>query len=90
MRYKIMDKIDNLEGINKYYCSECKKFHIRKFRYKFNKDGLRIKTRDTPFFNHKKFAMKLTPSELWNRQMKRSCELYSIKAHKKSSGSTKR
>jgi len=87
---KKLDKINDIEGINKYFCSEHKKFHIRKFKYKFNKEGLRIKTRDTPFFNCKKFAMKLTQSELWNRQMKRSCELYSIKEHKKAIGSNKR
>jgi len=85
-----MDKITDLEGIKKYYCSECERFHIRKFRYKFNENNERIKTKDTPFFNHKKFAYKLTSSELWNRQMKRSCELYSIKEHKKTIGSNKR
>jgi len=85
-----MDKIDNLEGINKYYCSEHKKFHIRKFKYKFNKEGLRIKTRDTPFFNCKKFAYKLTSSELFNLQFKRSYQLYTIKKHKESNGSNKR
>jgi len=84
-----MDKINDIEGIKKYYCSECEKFHIKKYRYKFNENNKRIKTKDTPFFNHKNFAMKLTQSELFNRQFKRSCELYSIKNHKKTKGSNK-
>ena len=87
---KKLDKITDLEGIKKYFCSECEKFHIRKYRYIIDKFGKRIKTKNTPFFNHKEFAYKLTISELWNRQMKRSCDLYSIKEHKKSKGSNKR
>ena len=85
-----MDKITDLEGIKKYYCTECKRFHIRKYRYKIDKYGKRIKTKDTPFFNHKEFAMKLTSSELFNRQFSKSCESYSIKGHKKTKGSNKR
>lgn len=84
-----MDKITDFEGVKKYYCTECEHFHIRKYKYKINKLGKRIKTKDTPFFNHKEFAMKLTSTELWNRQMKRSCDLYTIKNHKKSYGSGK-
>lgn len=85
-----MNKLNNIEGINKYFCSECNHFHIRKYRYKIDKNGNRIKTKDTPFFRHKEFAHKLTQSELFNKQFSRSCELYSIKEHKKSSGSKKR
>ena len=85
-----MDKLNSIEGINKYFCSECHRFHIRKYRYKIDKNGNRIKTKDTPFFNHKEFAYKLTQSELFNRQFRRSCKLYSIKSHKKMKGSTKR
>ena len=85
-----MDKIINLEGIKKYFCSKCNRFHIRKFKYKIDVNKNRIKTKDTPFFNHKEFAFKLTTSELWNKQFKRSCEIYTIKRHKKSNGSNKR
>lgn len=84
-----MDKITDLEGIKKYFCSECNRFHIRKYRYKFNQNNERIKTKDTPFFNHKEFANKLTSSELWKRQFNRSCETYTIKKHKKMKGSRK-
>ena len=87
---KKLDKLNSIEGISKYFCSECNHFHIRKYRYKINKLGHRIKTKDTPFFNHKEFAYKLTSSELWKRQFGRSCELYSIKEHKKAIGSNKR
>jgi len=59
-----MDKLNSIEGIKKYFCSKCNKFHIRKYRYKFDKNNNRIKTKDTPFFNHKNFAHKLTSSEL--------------------------
>ena len=85
-----MDKITDLEGIKKYLCSECNRFHIRKYRYKIDKNGKRIKTKDTPFFNHKEFAMKLTTSELFKRQFQRSCEHYTIKKHKETKGSNKR
>lgn len=84
-----MNKLNSLEGIKKYFCSECKHFHIRKYRYKIDKFGKRIKTKDTPFFNHKEFANKLSRSELFNRQFSRSCETYQIKKHKKSKGSNK-
>lgn len=87
---KKLDKITDLEGIKKYFCTECKHFHIRKYKYIVNEFGKRIKTKDTPFFNHKEFAMKLTQSELWKRQMNRSCETYSIKKHKETKGSNKR
>ena len=85
-----MDKITDLTDVKKYFCTECKHFHIRKYKYIVDKKGKRIKTKDTPFFNHKEFAMKLTTSELWNRQFGRSCELYSIKGHKETKGSSKR
>jgi hypothetical protein len=84
-----MDKINSIDGINKYYCSECLKYHIRKYRYKINKLGNSIKTKDTPFFNHKHFANKLTPSELFNRQFKANWNNYSIKSHKKTYNSIK-
>ena len=84
-----MDKIKDIEGINKYLCSECNRFHIRKFKYKFNENNERIKTKDTPFFNHKDFAYKLTSSELFNMKFNKSLKNYSIKKHKKTIGSIK-
>lgn len=84
-----MDKINDIEGIKKYYCSECNHFHIRKYRYKIDKFGKRIKTKDTPFFNHKEFAMKLTQSELFSRQFSKTWNNYSIKEHKKTNKSKK-
>jgi len=85
-----MDKITDLERIKKYYCSECERFHIRKYKYVIDKFGKRIKTKDTPFFNHKEFAYKLIPSELFNLQFNRSYKRYNIKEHKKTKGSNKR
>ncbi len=85
-----MDKITDLEGIKKYFCTECEHFHIRKYKYIVNEFGKRIKTKDTPFFNHKEFAYKLTTSELFKRQFQHSCEHYTIKKHKETKGSNKR
>ena len=85
-----MDKLNSIEGISKYFCSECNHSYIRKYRYKIDKNCNSIKTKDTPFFNHKQYAHKLTSSELWKKQMRRSCETYSIKSHKKMKGSSKR
>jgi len=84
-----MDKINDLKGFNRYFCSECKHFHIRKYKYKIDENGARIKTKDTPFFNHKEFAWKLTDSEIWQMKMSKSLSTYSIKSHKKTVGSRK-
>lgn len=84
-----MNKLNNLEGISKYYCIQCEHFHIRKYRYKINKFDVRIKTKDTPFFNHKNFAYKLTPSEIFKKQFGKSVNNYSIRSHKKMKGSRK-
>ena len=84
-----MDKITKLEGIKKYYCIECEHYHIRKYKYKINKEGKRIKTKDTPFFNHKEYAIKLSKSEIFNRQFKKNWKNYNIKSHKESYNSGK-
>jgi len=84
-----MDKITNLDDIKTYYCSKHNRFHIKKFKYKIDKNNNRIKTKDTPFYNCQEFAMKLTNTELYNKQFNRSYELYSIKKHKESIGSKK-
>lgn len=84
-----MDKLTDLTGINKYWCNECKYFHIRKYKYIINKNGKRIKTKNTPFFNHKEFAYKLTSTEIFNMKFNKSVEKYSIKGHKKTLGSMK-
>lgn len=84
-----MDKINDLKGFNNYYCSECEHTHIRKYKYKIDENGMRIKTKDTPFFNHKEYAWEITASELWQTKMSKSFETYSIKKHKKATGSSK-
>jgi len=84
-----MEKITEFNGINTYYCSKHNKFHIKKFKYKIDKNNNRIKTKDTPFYNCQEFAMKLTDTELYNKQFNRSCKLYSIKKHKEAFGSKK-
>jgi len=84
-----MDKLTDLIGINKYYCSECEHFHIRKYKYIINKFEQRIKTKDTPFFNHKEYAFKLTSTEIFNAKFNKSMEKYSFKAHQKTVGSMK-
>jgi len=84
-----MKKLNNLEGIKKYYCINCEHFHIRKYKYKINKSGQRIKTKDTPFFRCKEFAYKLSNSELFRKSFSRSWNNYSIVSHKKSSRSSK-
>lgn len=84
-----MDKLTNLREVKRYYCSECNHFHIRKYKYKINDYGIRIKTKDTPFFNHKEFAHKLTDTELFKKGFKRSFMKYSIKSHKQIIGSKK-
>ena len=84
-----MDKLTDLIGINKYYCSECEHFHIRKYKYIINEFGVRIKTKNTPFFNHKEYAFKLTSTEVFNMKFNKSTEKYTIKAHQKTKGSMK-
>ena len=84
-----MEKIIDFIGINKYYSSKHNRFHIRKFKYKIDKNNNRIKTKDTPFYNCQEFAYKLSSSELWNKAFKTSCELYKLESHKKSVGSKK-
>ena len=44
-----MDKLTDLIGINRYYCSECEHFHIRKYKYVINEFGRRIKTKKYAF-----------------------------------------
>jgi len=84
-----MDKLTDLKGINKYYCSECEHNHIRKYKYIINKFNKRVKTKDTPFFNHREYAFKLTSTEIFNMKFRKSTEKYSIKSHKKTLGSMK-
>lgn len=84
-----MKKLTSFKGINKYFCINCNHFHIRKYKYKLNKHNERIKTKDTPFFNHQEFGYKLSSTEMFNLQMNRSLDNYSIKAHKKTRGSRK-
>ena len=84
-----MKKINDLLGVNKYYCSECKHNHIRKYKYIINENDVGVRTKDTPFFNHKEYAWELTSSEIWNIKMSKSLENYSIKTHKKTTGSRK-
>lgn len=84
-----MDKINDLKGINKYYCILHDCFHIRKYKYIINEHGKRIKTKDTPFFNCKNNAMKLTSSEVFSRKFRKSYNKYSIKKHKETIGSVK-
>ncbi len=84
-----MDKLTSLIDIKCYYCSECKHYHIRKYKYIINSYGIRIKSKDTPFFNHKDFAYKLTQTELFTLSFNKSLEKYSIKKHKRTIGSRK-
>lgn len=88
-----MNKIIDLTGINKYFCSLCNIFHVRKYKQKIIMDEnfkeQIIKTKDTPFFNHQEFAHKLTSSELWKLQFRRSLQNYSIESHKESYKSKK-
>ena len=84
-----MDKLTDLIDINRYYCSKCEHFHIRKYKYIINEFGRRIKTKDTPFFNHKEFAYKLTSTEIFNMKFNKSIQKYIIKEHQKTVGSMK-
>ena len=84
-----MNKLTDLKGINKFWCSECEHFHIRKYKYLINEYGKRIKTKNTPFFNHKEYAFKLTSTESFNMKFNKSMKKYSIKGHKKMKGSMK-
>ena len=84
-----MDKIIDFTEIKKYWCSQCEHFHIKKYKYIINKFGVRIKTKNTPFFNHREFAYKLTSTEIFNMKFRKSTESYSIKGHKKTVGSMK-
>jgi len=84
-----MKKIIDFKGIKKYYCSNCKHFHIKKYKLKLNEFNERIKTKDTPFFNHQEFGYKLSSTEVFNLRFGKSMENYSIKAHKKTRGSRK-
>ena len=61
----------------------------QRYKYIFNEFNQRIKTKNTPFFNHKEFAFKLTATEIWHRKMSKSLENYSVKSHKKTLGSKK-
>jgi len=84
-----MDKLNNLTGINKYWCVECNHFHIRKYKFIINEYGKRIKTKNTPFFNHSNYAFKLTNTELFNMKFNKSMKSYSIKKHTETKGSRK-
>jgi len=84
-----MDKLTDLKEVKRYWCSECEHFHIRKHKFIINEFGIRIKTKDTPFFNHKEYAFKLTTTEIFNMKFRKSTESYSIKKHKETTGSRK-
>ena len=84
-----MDKLTDLKEVKRYWCVECEHFHIRKYKYMIDKNGKRIKTKDTPFFNHKEFAFRLTATEIFNMKFNKSTESYSLKSHKKTLGSMK-
>jgi len=84
-----MDKIIDFTEIKIYWCSQCEHFHIRKYKYIINEFGIRIKTKNTPFFNHRQFAYKLTSTELFNLKFNKSFNKYSFNAHKKTKGSMK-
>ena len=53
-----------------------------------NLEGV-LKQKNTPFFNHKEYAYKLTATEIFNMKFNKSVEKYSIKGHKKALGSMK-
>jgi len=84
-----MDKLKELTGIERYWCSECEHFHIKKYKYIINEFGIRFKTKNTAFFNHKEFAFKLTATEIFNMKFNKSAKSYSLKSHKKTLGSMK-
>ena len=84
-----MDKLTDFIEIKKYYCSQCGHFHVRKYKYIINEFGIRIKTKNVPFFNHREFAFKLTATEIFNMKFNKSMEKYSLKGHKKTFGSMK-
>ena len=84
-----MDKLTSLKGISRYWCVECNHFHIKKYRYLINEFGNRIKTENTPFFNHSNYAFQLTTTELFNKKFQNNLKSYSIKAHKQTTGSMK-
>ena len=84
-----MDKLTSLKGISRYWCVECNHFHIKKYRYIIDKFGNRIKTENTPYFNHFHYAFQLTPTESFNMKFSKSSKSYSIKAHKQTTGSMK-
>ena len=93
-----MEKIINFDRINKYFCTECKGFHkkrtskqITKMRinFSFKYPNKQIKIPLSKFDLHQEFAYKLTNSELWKMQLKKSCKKYDIEKHKKSGGSKK-
>lgn len=86
---KKLKKIEDLKGFSRYYCTKCKHSHVRKYKYKIDENGVQIKTKDTPFFNHRETAWELTDSEIWHAKLSRSLENYTIKGHKKATGSKK-
>jgi len=53
----------------KYYCSKCKKFHI--------------KPKGKLFIQHNEFKVNLSESELWKLLFKRSWKRYTIESHNK-------
>lgn len=84
-----MKKLDDLKGIQKYFCSKCQHFHLRRYKNKIGMNGKIIKTKETPFFNHKEFAYQLSSTEQFRNSFKKNWNNYSIKQHQKYRGSMK-
>jgi hypothetical protein len=57
----------------KYYCIECQKYHYRGKIYN----------------EHKQHASKLSNSEIWKQQFRKSWKNYSINSHCRTNGSKK-
>ena len=61
-----MIEITDFRRIKKYFCTDCNKFH-RKF---YTRKG--VKEEAKPFKEHKEYAVKLSSTELWSYQFKKS------------------
>lgn len=84
-----MNKITDFNGIIKYFCLKCNRFHNRYYYVKDKCLNRTIKLTAKLFEQHKESAVKLNETELWHLQFQTSFKNYSKKEHSKTYGSRK-
>lgn len=76
---KDMIKEASLIKVDKYWCSECNRFHKKMYRGKQN----------FTFIKHHIHSIEVSESYIWSKKLRNSCEHYDIRQHVKTIGSRK-